>query len=162
MASSMRRSSAPGISGSSSGRQTLPSALEDAKELQLHAPPCLAARPRVVKAEGLSRATGVAQYSCETTQHEAALGDRVGYQGIDYQVDDILPTPLPIAALHLARLVAAGDVRFLEPATSDADDRALVLAEIEKLDITTPPPATIYHRAKATCSGFRCGQGDNR
>ena len=77
------------------------------------------------------------------------VNDRVGYQGIDYRVDDILAYALADRSLHVARLVAAGDVRFLESPTSDADDRALVLAEIAGIDITTPPPATIYHRGES-------------
>jgi hypothetical protein len=77
------------------------------------------------------------------------LGDRVGYQGIDYRVDDILAYALADRCFHLARLVAAGEVRFLESPTRYADDRVLVLSEIEKLDITTPPPATIYHRGES-------------
>ena len=77
------------------------------------------------------------------------VNDRVGYQGIDYRVDDILAYALADRSLHVARLVAAGDVRFLESPTSDADDRALVLAEIAGIDITTPPPATIYHQGES-------------
>jgi len=75
--------------------------------------------------------------------------DRVGYQGIDYRVDDILDYALADRSFRLARLEAASDVRFLETPTSDADGRVVVLAEIEKLDITTPPPATIYHRSES-------------
>ena len=77
------------------------------------------------------------------------LGDKVGYQGIDYKVDDILAYAMAECSLRLARLVAAGDVRFLEFPTSDVDDRVLVLAEIEGIDITAPPPATIYHRGES-------------
>jgi hypothetical protein len=78
-----------------------------------------------------------------------SLGDMVGYQGVDYRVDDILTYALADRDLRLARIVAGGKIRFLEPATSDAADRVLVLAEIEGLDITTPPPATIYHRGES-------------
>jgi hypothetical protein len=77
------------------------------------------------------------------------LGDSVGYQGIDYRVDDILTYALADRDLRLARLVAAGQVHFLEPPTSEASGRALVLTEIEGLDITAPPPATIYHRGES-------------
>jgi hypothetical protein len=77
------------------------------------------------------------------------VNDRVGYQGIDFRVDDTLTYALADRSLHLARLVGAGEVRFLEPVTDGSADRALVLAEIEKLDITTPPPATIYHRGES-------------
>ena len=77
------------------------------------------------------------------------VNDRVGYQGVDHRVDDILTYALADRSFHLARLEAASDVRFLETPTSDADGRVVVLAEIEKLDITTPPPATIYHRSES-------------
>ena len=91
------------------------------------------------------------------------VNDRVGYQGIDYRVDDILTYALIDRSLRVARLVAAGEVRFLESPTRYADDRALVLAEIAGIDITTPPPATIYHRGESyLLQGNRCGEGDNR
>ncbi|HEY5282063.1 MAG TPA: DUF4178 domain-containing protein [Polyangia bacterium] len=77
------------------------------------------------------------------------VDDKVGYQGIDYRVDDILTYTLADRGLRLARLVGAGTVRFLEPATDGSADRALVLAEIAKLDITTPPPDTLYHRGES-------------
>ncbi|HEX7501239.1 MAG TPA: DUF4178 domain-containing protein [Polyangia bacterium] len=77
------------------------------------------------------------------------MNDRVGYQGTDYRVDDILAYALADRCFHLARLVVAGAVRFLESPTSDADNRVLVLAEIAGIDITTPPPATIYHRGES-------------
>ena len=77
------------------------------------------------------------------------LGDKIGHQGIDYQVEDILAYVLSDRTLHLARLAGGGQVRFLEPATDDAQDRALVLAEIEGIDITAPPPATIYHHGES-------------
>ena len=75
--------------------------------------------------------------------------DRIGYQGIDYRVEGILAYALADRVLCLAHLVGPGQVRYLEPATSDDDDRVLVLAEIEKLDITTPPPDTIYYRGES-------------
>jgi Domain of unknown function (DUF4178) len=77
------------------------------------------------------------------------VNDRVGYQGIDFQIDDILTYTLADCSLRLARLVGAQEVRLLEPATDGSADRALVLAEIDKLDITTPPPAIIYHRGES-------------
>jgi len=78
-----------------------------------------------------------------------SLGDRVGYQGIDYQVEAMLTYALADRVLCLARMVGPGQVRFLEPTTSDPVDRVLVLAEIDGLDITTPPPATIYHHGES-------------
>jgi hypothetical protein len=77
------------------------------------------------------------------------VNDRVGYQGVDYRVDDILTYALADRGLRMARLVAGSEVRFLEPATDGSADRAFVLAEIERLDITTPPPTTIYHRGES-------------
>ena len=77
------------------------------------------------------------------------VDDRVGCQGIDYRVVDVLTYTLADRRFHLARLEAEGRVLFLELPTSDADDRLLTLAEIENLDITTPPPATIYHRGES-------------
>jgi hypothetical protein len=77
------------------------------------------------------------------------LGDEVGYQGVDYRVEDILAYALADRSFQLARLVATDKVRFLEPPTNEASDRALVLAEIEALDITTPPPDIIYHRGES-------------
>ena len=77
------------------------------------------------------------------------VNDRVGYQGSDYRVDDLLAYALADRVLRMARLVAGGEIRFLEPATDGSADRALVLAEIEKLDITPPPPATIYHHGES-------------
>jgi hypothetical protein len=77
------------------------------------------------------------------------LGDWVGYLGMSYRVDDIFTYALADSCLQVARLVAAGEVRFVELPTSAASDRALVLAEIEALDITTPPPATIYYRGES-------------
>jgi hypothetical protein len=77
------------------------------------------------------------------------LGDRVGYQGIDHQVEAILTYTLADRVLCLARLVGLGQVRFLEQSVTGADDRVLVLTEIQGLDITTPPPATIYHHGES-------------
>jgi hypothetical protein len=73
------------------------------------------------------------------------LGDRVGYQGVDYRVDGLFAFALADRTLRLARLAGGGHALFVEPAQSDAHDRVLVLSEIDKLDITTPPPSTIYH-----------------
>ena len=76
-------------------------------------------------------------------------GDKVGYQGIDYQVDGVFAFALTDRTLHLARLAGAGQVRFVETALNHAHDRVLVLSEIEKLDITAPPPATIYYHGES-------------
>jgi hypothetical protein len=75
--------------------------------------------------------------------------DIVGYQGVDYLVEGILDYKLAERVVRLACMTANGQLRFLElPATSLAD-RLLVLAAIDGLDITTPPPDTIYHRGES-------------
>ncbi len=73
------------------------------------------------------------------------VNDRVGYQGVDYRVDEVLAYALADRTLVLVRLAGGGQVRFLEPAQSDAHDRVLVLSEIANLAIATPPPTTLYH-----------------
>jgi hypothetical protein len=75
--------------------------------------------------------------------------DRIGYQGIDYQVEGVLTYTLTDCVLCLVHMVGPGQVRYLEPATSDDEDRVLVLAQIKNLDITTPPPDTIYYRRES-------------
>lgn len=73
------------------------------------------------------------------------LHDTVGYQGSSYRVEGILDFGLGGRVLRLGRLCAGSEVRYLEMPGGDLLDRALLLAEIPALDITTPPPATIYH-----------------
>ena len=46
-------------------------------------------------------------------------------------------------------LVGAGHVRFLEAPALDAGDRVALLAEIDGLDFTTPPPDTIYYHGES-------------
>ena len=77
------------------------------------------------------------------------VNDRVGYQGVDYRVEDVLTYAMTEGSLRLFRLEAAGAFRFLELPTSDADDRVLVLEEITGLDITAPPPVAIYQRGES-------------
>ncbi|HEX7505770.1 MAG TPA: DUF4178 domain-containing protein [Polyangia bacterium] len=77
------------------------------------------------------------------------LGDKVGYQGVDYQVDGMFAFALTDRILHLARLAGGGQVRFVETALNHVHDRVLMLSEIEKLDITAPPPATIYYHGES-------------
>ncbi len=78
-----------------------------------------------------------------------SLHDIIGYQGIDHEVAGIVDYALADRVLRLVRMTGPGHTRFLEPPTSDTADRALVLSEIDNLDITTPPPATIYHRGES-------------
>jgi hypothetical protein len=71
--------------------------------------------------------------------------DIIGYQGSSYRVEGILEYGLGGRVLRLGRLCAGSEVRYLEMPGGDLLDRALLLAEIPALDITTPPPASIYH-----------------
>jgi hypothetical protein len=74
--------------------------------------------------------------------------DIIDYQGIAYRVEGILDYRLNDRVLRLACLAAEGQIRFLEP-EADLSSRVLVLAEIANLDITTPPPSTIYHQGES-------------
>jgi hypothetical protein len=73
------------------------------------------------------------------------LHDTVGYQGIGFEVEGILDYDLGGRVLRLARLRGAGEVRYLEVPASDISGRVLLFSEIQLLDITTTPPATIDH-----------------
>jgi hypothetical protein len=72
-------------------------------------------------------------------------GDIVGYQGSSFTALGSLDYQLADRRLRLVRLVASDQVRYLDLPGSDLADRVLLLAEIPALDLTTPPPATIYH-----------------
>lgn len=74
------------------------------------------------------------------------LHDRVSYQGLDFEVAGVLDYRLADRGLRLACLHGAGQTRFLEPPSSESADRVLFLTEIGNLDITPPPPQTLYHR----------------
>jgi hypothetical protein len=69
----------------------------------------------------------------------------VGYQGTAFTAQGVLDFRLADRGLRLVRLVASDRVLWLDVASRDFGDRLLLLAEIPVLDITTPPPATIYH-----------------
>jgi hypothetical protein len=73
------------------------------------------------------------------------LGDVVAYQAVDHRVEGIIDYVLGDRTLRLAAITAAGHlgIRFVEPVV--VADRVLLLSEIESLDISSPPPATIYH-----------------
>jgi hypothetical protein len=73
------------------------------------------------------------------------LHDTIGYQGTSFRVEGILDFHLDGRVLRLSRLCAGNEVRYLEIPSGDLADRVLLFAEIPALDITTPPPATIYH-----------------
>jgi hypothetical protein len=71
--------------------------------------------------------------------------DSVDYQGVAYRVKGILDYRLHGRVLRLACLAGDNETRYLELPGSEMADRLLILSEIGTLDITTPPPATIYH-----------------
>lgn len=73
------------------------------------------------------------------------LGDTVDFAGIDYQVDGFCDYCLGDRTLRLARLRGATQVRYLEPAASEIANRVLLLVEVDNLDLSTPPPHTLYH-----------------
>jgi|GEM_PF-1581243 hypothetical protein len=75
--------------------------------------------------------------------------DCVDYQGVAYRVEGILSYRLDARVLRLACLAGDNETRYLELPGSDMADRVLMLSEIGALDITTPPPATIYHRGES-------------
>jgi hypothetical protein len=72
-------------------------------------------------------------------------GDIIGYQGRAFAALGILDYQLAGHRLCLACLSASDQIRYLDLAGGGLADRLLLLAEIPVLDITTPPPATIYH-----------------
>ena len=73
------------------------------------------------------------------------LHDTIGYQGTSFRVEGILDFHLDGRVLRLSRLCAGNEVRYLEIPSGDLADRVLLFAEIPALDLTTPPPPTIYH-----------------
>jgi hypothetical protein len=77
------------------------------------------------------------------------LHDIVAHQGIDYRVGGIVDYRLDGRVLRLAHLVAGREARFLDLPADEATDRLPLLAEIEPLAITAPPPATIYHHGES-------------
>jgi len=75
------------------------------------------------------------------------LGDVVGYQAIDYRVEGVLDFTLADRTLRLVAMVAGNEVLFLEPIVMA--DRVLLMSQIALLDISSPPPATIYHQGES-------------
>lgn len=75
------------------------------------------------------------------------LGDVVAYQAMDHKVEGILDYALADRTLRLVAMVAGTEVRFAEPIVSA--DRLLLLSEIPPLDISSPPPSTIYHHGES-------------
>jgi hypothetical protein len=76
---------------------------------------------------------------------QVRVRDIVDYRGTAFQVAGLLAYRLPDRTVRLARLVSGERVLYLELSASALADRVLVLAEIPTLDLTAPPPATIYH-----------------
>jgi hypothetical protein len=82
-------------------------------------------------------------------------GDTIGYQGADYLVDQVFVYALAGRSFNLVRMNSPdGQIRFLEIQPRDAPDRIPVLGGIPNLDITTPPPNTIYHRGESYLLAF--------
>jgi len=75
--------------------------------------------------------------------------DIVGHLGKGFQVEGIMDYHLDGRVLRVARLAGAGETRYLEMPGSPLVDRVVMLSEIEALDITMPPPATIYYRGES-------------
>ena len=73
----------------------------------------------------------------------------MAHQGVDFRIEDMLGYCLPDRAFRLAQLAGGGKVRYLEIPASELADRVLLLDEIAVLDITPPPPATIYHAGES-------------
>jgi hypothetical protein len=77
-------------------------------------------------------------------------GDTIGYQGADYRVEQVPAYALADRSFNLVRMKSAdGQIRFLEIQPRDVLDRIPILSSIPNLDITTPPPSTIYHRGES-------------
>ncbi len=82
-------------------------------------------------------------------------GDTIGYQGVDYLVDQVFAYALPDRSFHLVRMKSSdGRLRFVEIQPRDVLDRIPVLSIVANLDITVPPPATIYHRGESYLLAF--------
>jgi hypothetical protein len=75
--------------------------------------------------------------------------DIVAHQGVDYLVENVQEVVVGGRGWWRARLAGGGRIRHLELAADDLADRALLLDEIPALDISAPPPATIYHRGES-------------
>ncbi len=74
-------------------------------------------------------------------------GDIVAYQAVDHRVEGILDYALPDRSLRLVSMVAGDKQRFVEPVV--VAERVLVLSDIDPLDMSSPPPDTIYHHGES-------------
>lgn len=77
------------------------------------------------------------------------LQDIVSHGGRDYVVEGSITYRLGGKVYRLCRVVDGETVRWVEPLTDETDDRILLLDEIQDLDMTTPPPATLSYRGKS-------------
>jgi hypothetical protein len=75
--------------------------------------------------------------------------DVVSYLGRDYVVEGVVTYKLAGKSHPLARAVDGEAVLWVEPLMDDLDDRMLLLAEVDDLDIGTPPPQSISYRKNA-------------
>jgi hypothetical protein len=76
------------------------------------------------------------------------LNDVVSYAGTDYLVAGLVVYRLGHQKRELARLVADERVLWMEPLVDEMDERVLFLAEVNDLDMTTPPPACIFYKGQ--------------
>ena len=81
---------------------------------------------------------------CHPTMH-LEVDSIVAYQGTDFRVESIVAYHLAESTLRLARMVGAGQARFLEIRPNASSDRVLLLDQIDNLDVGPPLPETIYH-----------------
>ena len=82
-------------------------------------------------------------------------GDTIGYQGTDYLVEQVFAYALAGRGFNLVHMKSRdGQMRFLEIQPRNVLDRIPVLGSIPNLDITTPPPGTIYHRGESYLLAF--------
>jgi hypothetical protein len=75
------------------------------------------------------------------------LGDIVAYQAVDHRVEGVIDYALSDRVLRLVAMVADGQAHFLEPVV--VADRVVLLSDIAPLDISSPPPVTIYHHGES-------------
>jgi len=72
--------------------------------------------------------------------------DILSYLGRDYVVEGVLSYQLPGHSFRLARAVDGDVVLWVELLADEADDRLLVMTEVQDLAIGTPPPQSIDYR----------------
>jgi hypothetical protein len=75
--------------------------------------------------------------------------DVISYLGRDYLVEGVLRYKLNGRSFPLAKAVDGDAVLWVEPLIGSIDDRMLLMTEIHDLDVTAPPPQTIFYRDSA-------------